>query len=34
LARDGKEWKRAVLKAKVYEVPWYCRRRRNNEHIK
>jgi len=35
LARDWKEWKRAVLEAKVHKGLWYLRRRRrNNERIK
>jgi hypothetical protein len=34
VARDWKEWKRAVLEAKVHKGLWYLRRRRNNKHIK
>jgi hypothetical protein len=34
LARDWKEWKRAVLEAKVHKGLWYLRRSRNNERIK
>jgi hypothetical protein len=34
LARDRKEWKMAVLEAKVQKGLWYWRRRRNNKDIK
>jgi len=34
LARDWKEWNRAVLEGKAHKELWYWRRRRNNEHIK
>jgi hypothetical protein len=36
MARDRKEWKRAVLEAKVHKGLWYLRRRgrRKNKHIK